>query len=417
MNIKYYTQGSKELVKLYIRIYHSSFDVACFTGIFCQLSDWNNSEQQLMNNTEMNIVLFDLKTSILKQFNKSFTSGEVINKNWLESSVKVFFNRPKDEDKLKNESHSIYFSDFANWWLENHSENWKVSSKKYISKVQIGQYRKFLDHFIEFEKSIDRKILLKDFTQDDIYELVNWYEENEYNQSTIEREIGRFKFFANRAFEEGLKVSSVMNQRIYVDKDSSDIEKPYLTFNEINKIINKDFSFDQELNIAKQNYVILLFTGLRGSDGLKNLDISNIQDGFIKIKTSKTGQVVVLPVHDEIKKVIKQNFGSLPPKISLYNFNKSIKTIAQICEIDQEIEGKLFDPIKKRKVRGFYKKYLLLSSHSCRRGFVTLHKDIISIDAMCSLLGWSSASMYKIYNQTSKKDYALELEKMWSNKK
>ena len=54
-----------------------------------------------------------------------------------------------------------------------------------------------------------------------------------------------------------------------------------------NQRTNTDFSFDPELNIAKQNYVILLFTGLRGSDGLKKLDISNIDNGFIKIKTSQ----------------------------------------------------------------------------------------------------------------------------------
>jgi len=255
---------------------------------------------------------------------------------------------------------------------------------------------------------------LHSLTQDDVYEFSNWLEEDDYNSATIERNIGRLKFFLNRASEMSLKVSQVRNQRIYIDKENDLSDKPYLTEEEINKIINTDFSFDSELEIAKQNYIILLFTGLRGSDALKKLDITNIEDEFIKIKTSKTGQYVVLPLHSEVKKVIKNNFGNLPPKISLYDFNIAIKKIAQVCDIDQPTRGKLWDSEKKRKVIGVYKKYQLLSSHSCRRGFVTLYKDVISQEAICSILGWSNSEMIKIYNQTSKEDYANQLQKYWN---
>jgi integrase len=274
-----------------------------------------------------------------------------------------------------------------------------------------------LDQVVEFEKSIGSKLVLKDLSQDNVYEFANYLEENGYNSSTIERAIGRLKFILNRAFEHDIKTSKVRNQRIYIEKEEDAPDKPYLTEKEINLIINKDFSFDPELQIAKQHYIILLFTGLRGSDGLKKLDISNIENDLIKIKTTKTGQTVVLPLHQEVKKVIKQNFGNLPPKMSLSDFNVAIKKIAQVCEIDQLIKGKMWDSKKKRKVLGIYKKYELLSSHSCRRGFVTLYKDVISQEAMASILGWSTTEMLKVYNQTSKEEYASELEKAWLNKK
>lgn len=417
MNIKYILSATKNSWRISVRMYYGKFDLSLALPIFVEnSSDWDADAQQLANSSILNEKLLELKTSILKQYNLDFTQGVIISKKWLQNVVSDVFNRPSGEKNLINNDVEIYFTDFGYWWIKNHSANWKVSAKKFISKVQISQYKKFLDQVVEFEKSIGTKLVLKDLSQDNIYELANWYEENGYNSSTIERVIGRLKFILNRSFEHDIKTSKVRNQRIYIEKEEDAPDKPYLTEKEINLIINKDFSFDPELQIAKQHYIILLFTGLRGSDGLKKLDISNIENDLIKIKTTKTGQTVVLPLHPEVKKVIKQNFGNLPPKMSLSDFNVAIKKIAQVCEIDQLIKGKLWDSKKKRKVLGIYKKYELLSSHSCRRGFVTLYKDVISQEAMASILGWSTTEMLKVYNQTSKEEYASELEKAWKNK-
>jgi len=281
-----------------------------------------------------------------------------------------------------------------------------------MSSVLKSQYRKFTDILTDFEKSEKTKFNLKDLTIDDIYWFVNWLQEQEYNSSTIERYIGRLKFFLNRATEHKINVSNVRNQRIYIDKDE-DIEHVILSETEINKIINTDFSFSQELSIAKQNYILLLFTGLRGEDGLQKLNINNFQDGFIKFKTSKTGQSVVVPVHKELEKVLKANFGNLPPKMNLTDFNIAIKKICQVCEFDELVEGKLFDKKKKRKVKGFFKKYSLISSHSCRKGFATIHYGKLPNEVIASVLGWSDDTMVKYYNKTSKTDYANTLKAHW----
>ena len=417
MNIKYTLSATKNSWRISVRMYYGKFDLSLTLPIFLEKeSDWDVELQQLADSSILNQKLLELKSSILKQYNQDFTQGIIFNKNWLSNVVSDVFNRPSGEKNLINNNTSIYFTDFGKLWIERFADKWKVGPKKFMTKVQKSQYAKLIQQVCEFEKIISSKWILKDLSVDEIYQFANWLEENEYNSSSIERAIGRVKFVLNRAYDHDLKVSKVRNQRIYIEKED-EIDKPFLTEEEIKKIINKDFSFDQELAIAKQHYIILLFTGLRGSDGLKKLDISNIENDLIKIKTTKTGQSVVLPLHSEIKKVIKQNFGNLPPKMSLSDFNIAIKKIAQVCEIDYEIEGKLWDSKKRRKIRGFYKKYELLSSHSCRRGFVTLYKDVISADAMASLLGWSSTEMMKIYDQTSKEKYASELEKVWQNKK
>jgi len=416
MNIKYILSKTKNSWRISVRMYYGRFDLSLLLPIFVEKeSDWDSDSQQLANSSILNQKLSELKSAILREYNQDFTQGVLINKNWLKNVVSVVFNRPSGEENLINNNADIYFTDFGKMWIDKFADKWKVGPKKFMTKVQKSQYAKLIEQVCEFEKVIGKKWILKDLSVDEIYEFVNWLEENEYNSSSIERAVGRIKFFLNRSYDHDLKVSKVRNQRIYIEKEDDAPDKPFLTEEEIKLIINKDFSFDQELAIAKQHYIILLFTGLRGSDGLKKLDISNIENDLIKIKTTKTGQSVVLPLHSEIKKVIKQNFGNLPPKMSLTDFNIAIKKIAQVCEIDYKIEGKLWNSKKRRKIRGFYKKYELLSSHSCRRGFVTLYKDVISADAMASLLGWSSTEMMKVYDQTSKEKYASELEKVWKN--
>jgi len=417
MNIRYEIKGNKQIKNLYIRLYQGKFDVCAPVGLFVLEDDWNWQTESSISDDLLNIKLQELRLAILRHLNSQFSNGSIITSETLKSIVKEQFNRPTNEVGLMNQDKDVYLYDFGIWWLKERSLTWKVSAKKFISKVQISQYKKVVEQLSEFERFANYKLVMKDLTVENLYEFANYLEENEYNNSTIKRIIGRVIFFLNRANEQGLKVSNAHKQRIYIDSDSDEIDKPYLNEVEINKILNKDFSFDQNLNIAKQNYIILLFTGLRGTDGLKKLDISQIDNDLIKIKTSKTGQTVLIPMHAEVKKVIKQNFGNLPPKMTLTEFNIAIKKIAQVCEIDEVIEGKLWDAKKKRRVRGFYKKYLLLSSHSCRRGFATLYKGVISDDAICSILGWSSNAMLKIYNQTSKKEYAEQLSQIWESKK
>lgn len=415
MNIQFRIIGKKEIQKIYIRVYANKLDLSVPTELAVLKSDWDSLTETSKTNFDLNENLLKLKLEVLKQFNHNLSNGLIINTIWLKNVVKTCFDRPIQEVGLVNSDFNIYVSDFSYYWLDNFASNWKVSQKKFLTPIGKSQYRKFVDVLVEFEKSEKTKFNLKDLSIDDIYSFVNWLQEREYNSSTIERHIGRLKFFLNRASEQKINVSNVKNQRVYIDKDE-DIEHVILSEKEINKIINTDFSFSQELSIAKQNYILLLFTGLRGEDGLQKLNIDNFQDGFIKFKTSKTGQPVVIPVHSELNKVIKSNFGNLPPKMNLTDFNIAIKKICQVCEFDELIEGKLFDKKKKRKVKGFYKKYELISSHSCRRGFATMHYGKLPNEVICSVMGWASEKMLIHYNQQTKTDYANELKKHWENK-
>lgn len=413
MNISFKLEGKKVIKKLYIRFYHNKLDISVITNLMLTDQEWDANNQMIVDNEELNISLQSLKLTILKAYNKDFCKGVIINKLWLQKVVKQSFMRPTMETSLTNPSYTIYVSDFALWWLDNHSEKWNVSHKKSMSEGLRNQYRKFVKIFEEYEAVIGEKLQLRNVMISDLKSFVDYLETENYQVSTIERQLGRFRFFLNRAVEHNIDVNNSYKQRIYLDKDD-DFEGVALNEAEIQRIVDQDFTENYELHITKQNALIGFYTGMRVSDFLK-IDTSNMSDGVFKVKTKKTGTNVVIPIHPIVKEIINSNYGNLPPKISSSDFNIHIKTICKICKIDNMVYGKLFDKNLKRKKIGYFEKYKLISSHTCRRSFATNNYNKVSKEVLNAVCGWSKNSKQaEHYNKTSKLEYAEILKSQWS---
>ena len=285
MNLTYKLTGTKAIKKLSVRLYHHKLDVSAMTNIMLMDCEWDSATQTAMDNSDLNIALQSLKLAILKAYNNDFCKGELITKVWLQRIIKSSFMRPKLEVGLKTPDHSIYVSDFSTYWLENHSQEWKVSARKFMEEPAKKQYEKFVATLKEYEEVIGEKLPIRNVSKKNIESFIDWLETENYQTSTIERNIGRLRFFLNRVTEMNYEVNQAFKERIYFEPE--DIEGVYLNDLEIQKIIDTDFSYDEELHIAKQNFVLGLFTGLRISDFMK-LDTANISNGNFTIKTKKT---------------------------------------------------------------------------------------------------------------------------------
>lgn len=412
MKISFNLTGTKEIKKLSVRFYHHKLDLSSSLNVMLTDAEWDISNETVISNPEVTIALQELKTAILKGYNRDFCRGKIIDKPWLQNIIKTTFMRPKEENNFVIPAHTIYVSDFATWWLENCADEWKVSARKFMDIPAQNQYKKFVETLTDYEAVIGEKLQLRSLTKKEIEGFIDWLETENYQTSTIERNIGRLRFFLNRATEMNHEVNQAYRERIYFEEEV-EVDTVYLNPMEIQKIIDKDFSYDEELDIAKQNFLLGLFTGQRVSDFLR-LDASNIKDGNFTIKSKKTNTKTVIPIHFEVEKIINSNFGCLPRKISSSDFNKHIKTICQVCEIDNIVFGKVFDNKLKRKKVGFYKKYELVTSHICRRSFATNFADAGS-QTLNSVLGWSKTSkMSSHYNKKSKVEYAEIMKKQWN---
>ena len=415
MNIKFNLTKNKKNYKVSVRVYYKNFDVSLNLDLFAfSDEEWDFSCETFRDNPEANEKLLELKSIILKRYNRDFTKGILINKFWLHEIVKEVFDRPTNEVALINNDKDIYIVDFSNYWLKTFADSWKTSPKETMSKLVRSQYQKFVDIFSDFQDQKKCRYTLYGLTQDDVYEFVNFLEEDDYNSATIERNIGRLKFFLNRAAEMSLKVSQVRNQRIYIDKESSEVESVYLNEEEIKKIYNLDLSHDFELDNARDNLVISCFSGLRVSDLMTGLKTDNIKEGFISVKTKKTKTFVTIPVHSYCESILRKRFGQLPKKTTTFEYNRLIRIVCQLAEIDNQILAKVWNSDKKRKEIKYVKKYEAIGSHTARRSFASNLYGKVPNEVIQSVAGWSSSEMIAHYNKTTKSDYAQQLKNFWN---
>jgi integrase len=414
MNIKFNLTKNKKNYKVSVRVYYKNFDVSLNLDLFAFSDDeWDFSCETFRDNPEANEKLLELKSTILKRYNRDFTRGILINKSWLQEIVKEVFDRPTNEVALINNDKDIYFVDFSNYWLQTFVDSWKTSPKETMSKLVKSQYQKFVDIFADFQAEKKVRYTLYGLTQDDVYEFSNWLEEDDYNSATIERNVGRLKFFLNRAAEMSLKVSQVRNQRIYIDKESSEVESVYLNEEEIQKIYNLNLDHDFELDNARDNLIISCFSGLRVSDLMIGLNTDNIKEGFISVKTKKTKTFVTIPVHKMVESILRKRFGQLPKKTTTFEYNRLIRIVCQLAEIDNQILAKVWNKDKKRKEIKYVKKYEAIGSHTARRSFASNLYGKVPNEVIQSVAGWSSSEMLNHYNKTSKKEYAEQLKEFW----
>jgi integrase len=396
------------------------------TGLLVNPKHWDKKQQKVRNlveiadRDEMNTKLGKLKIHVIEDFNRSFSKGEIINKEWLERSINEFLGRPKFEAKMVNLDHTIYLTDFATWWLKNEAPEAMTNQGALLDYKTIRHYKILNDIIIKFEGK--KKIMMRDLSTKKINEFSRYLTKVGYAHITASRMMGRFKFFCSKAEGMNLEINKNYSLQTIVIQDQVKYKHPYLNLEEIDRVYNYDFSDNDELDNARDNFIIGLFTGLRVSDFLTKLAPENILDGFIEIETTKTATFVTLPVHKYIKSILNKRAGFLPLKIRDTDFNEKIKVICRQVGINELMLGgisKSFtdpdNPKKKirRKIVKEYKKYQLVTSHICRRSFATNLYGKIPNSVLCTLGTWSTEKMMMLYIKSTNRDSANELKDYW----
>jgi site-specific recombinase XerD len=424
--IKFTVRGKKNPSPIYIRFAEGkNIDLHEKSGLYVNPIFWDQKKQQIRkvlevaNKDDINSNLRKLEIYLIDEFNQSFMTGQVINKQWLLQSIQKFFNRPKNEEKLQNLKHHIYFSDYAQHWIDNKAKKFKVAANKYMDETTIGHYQQVLDNFKDFEGK--NKVKLCDLSNLKLDEFSLYLSDTKsYSESTSKRKVGRVKFFCARAESDNLEVNKQYKERVFVKEQEIEYKQPYLNEDEINNIFKLKLEPNCPMDHVRDNLIIGLWTGLRVSDFLTRLNVSNIQDGFIKIKTMKTKTFVNIPIHSQVAFILNKRNGQLPNKISEQKFNDHIKTLTQIVGIDDLMIGgvmKVDEKTKvKRKVIDTYKKWELMTSHVGRRSFATNLFGKVSNKTICDVCGWSNEDMLFAYNKTTNMESANVLKDYWDKK-
>lgn len=227
-----------------------------------------------------------------------------------------------------------------------------------------------------------------------------------YNDNTIGKYIGTLKTFLNDAIENGVPITPKIKKFKVPTASTKDV---YLNDHEINKIYSHNFNENLRLKNARDLFIIGLRTGMRVSD-FTRLHEAKIDDDFIETVTLKTGKTVTIPIHPQLETIIHNG---LPHPISEQKLNDYFKEICQIVGIDEVVEGSKMNPKTKRKVRGLYPKYELVSTHTCRRSFATNLYGKIPTNVIMAITAHTKESTFLKYIKITDKENANMLKTYW----
>lgn len=232
-------------------------------------------------------------------------------------------------------------------------------------------------------------------------------------KNTIGKKIQTLKIFLNAAVEEGITTTSKhKSSRFKSLKEES--ENVYLNEDELLLITNLDLSKNKRLERVRDLFLIGCWTGLRFSDWNK-VKSENIEDGFLTVKQSKTGNPVVIPIHPTVKNIIEKYEDQLPPMISNQKFNDYIKDVVKLAGIKEKVQKTI--TIAGRERTYSYEKWEQISTHSGRRSFATnAYKAGIPSLSIMAVTGHRTESSFLKYIKVTPKEHAEKIKAIWQSR-
>jgi integrase len=417
MNVKYKVQkGKRKYSNLLVRFWDSNrIDQTTSVGYKFKYNQWSNQKERLkitiseLNADEINRKLDQLESHIVRKYNEDYNSNGLIGKSWLKDTVNEFFSRAKPD-----EEHKVYFLN----WVKNYVVNVvpkQLHNGEPISNNTIQNYNTVVDKLEAFEEHTGKRYKHEEIDLDFHRDFIHFCKsELTLGNNTIgDAIIPKIKVFCKNIEFDGLPISPMYkHKKFYAPKGET--HHIYLSNDEIRKILNHDFNHSERLDNARDLLVIAQRTGLRFSD-LSRLSIENLLGEIINITMKKSKKNLSIPLHDDVKQILKKRDGKLPRMISSQKLNKYIKEVAEECGINQKTYGAKKDKETNRNKDGYYKKWELITTHTGRRSLATnLYLDGIKPEIAMKATGHATEEQYLKYVKASLNEHIEVINKKWS---
>lgn len=288
----------------------------------------------------------------------------------------------------------------------------QTKNKTRIREVTIKGYTTTKNHLEEFKKNTGHRLQLDRIDLSFYNKFVKYFQDQDFATNTIGKNVKNVKVFMKEAYKRGLT-----NNSAFMDEDfriiNEDTDQIYLNSEELNQIYEKDLSKDPRLDRVRDIFIIGCWTGLRFAD-LSHFNHENITeiDGqeFIKIKTQKTGEVVIIPMHWTIKEILNKYDGNIPRIISNQKMNEYIKKAVKKAKIKHPVwisKTKAGKVVKTTKP-----KCDLVTMHTARRSFATnmYLADFPTISIM-KITGHKTEKSFLKYIRISQEENARKIAK------
>jgi integrase len=234
----------------------------------------------------------------------------------------------------------------------------------------IVSYNSTLNVLTDYQNTLKNELSFEDINMDFYESFMNYLlTVKKFAPNTIGGHIKEIKVFMNYGLDKGYTQNRGHLHRKFKKLEET-AETIYLNDNDLSTLYELDLSENKKLDRVRDLFLIGCYTGLRFSD-LSQLS----QDKFIKggtqlkVKTIKTGETVVIPLHWTIKEILKKYNGGTPRPISNQKMNDYLK---KLCNIEHFRENVILNKTKGGlSFEQKKEKWELVTVHTARRSFAT----------------------------------------------
>lgn len=382
--------------------------------------NWNSKKQRVKSNSQttkdgqhsLNDLMDSLEEILLFTYRKELKNG-IPSKSRLKEALDNFINQNQEQPDRPT------FYKLAQSFIDGEIKNEEGEDK---SPNTTKTYLTVTNHIKEFERKKKYPIDFSTINLEFYRKYINYLSEIGLAQNTRAKHIQVIKTFMNEAFDLRYTANADHNHKkfkvVWQETDAV-----YLNDKEILKLYNYDLSKKKKIEQARDLFVFGCYVGLRFSDYSsvqpEHIVKVPIEEGeteyFIKMRTTKTGELVVIPCNPivlQIFKKYKNNPNKLPRSISNQKFNDYIKEACQDAKLKEK--GRLSTDPK-------LELWQCVSSHTARRSFATnLYLEGFPVIDLMKITGHRTEKSFLKYIKVSKLDAAKRLSdhmrKQWSSK-
>ncbi|XJR90486.1 phage integrase SAM-like domain-containing protein [Elizabethkingia anophelis] len=416
-NIEFKVYSEKSPINLNVRFYHNQIDLSTKSNIFIEKGDFRLKKIGVGKKSKATVSIINeelkektetLHKKIMEKFKEDYPKGNTLDKRWLLRIVDDFHNRAVDENDIR-----YFLTPFISDYIGKAKNKINPKSGKLLDSKTITRYKYTLNKIKEYEEYLGERIRLEnvdlDFHNDFLHYLLEVCVP--YGEETIRKFINHIRQFVNDAKLQGFKTSLDIDSPKFTYKSGETIDT-YLNESEIQTLFNLDLTGNERLENTRDLFIAGLRTGLRISD-LKRINTFEISDNKIQIaELEKTDSYIEIPLHPQLKFILEKRNGIFP-ELSEQRFNENVKDLCNQAGINEVILGSLKNPETNRKEKGYYPKYKLIASHTCRRSFVTnLYGRLPDLSIM-AITGHKKHSQFLDYVKITNKEHVNNLEKYW----
>jgi integrase len=387
---------SKDETLVYLLYRFNGAKLKYSTGQKINPKFWNPENQRarevrsFKESAEFNALLNNLESEVNNAYRILINDRKTPTPDLLRVALNVFLQ--------KDNSGSKDLISFAKYIVES-------TDRSKSTKKQLGQAIRNLE---EFKVASKRSMHFDSIDLEFYDEFVDFLMKKNYGKNTIGTLIKNLKVFMNEAVDRKLTTNlQFKNKRFRTVEEPS--ETIYLSEKEIKKLHDLDLSDNPRLEKVRDLFIIACYTGLRFSDlvELRNENIIN-NGSVVRIRTIKTGEVVIIPLKGYVKEILKKYDGVPPQIISNQKMNEYLKELGQKAELKDDV---VIASTKggKRHTENF-KKHELITTHTARRSFATnAYLQNVPTISIMKITGHRTEKSFLKYIKISQEDNANKL--------